>query len=44
MYDNDFLSCHDVDPIFRSALKNKYSLKKIQTVLDDESQTSVLNY
>ncbi len=44
MYDNDFLSCHDVDPIFYSVLQNKYSLKKIQAVSDDESQTIVLNY
>ena len=43
MYDNVYWSCNDVDPIVYSALQNKQSLKKIQTVLDDESQTIVLN-
>ena len=44
MYDNKYWSCHDVDSIFYSALQNKYSLKKIQTVLEDESENIVLNF
>ena len=43
MYDIVYWSCNDVDPIVYSALQNKYSPKKIQTVLEDESETIVLN-
>ena len=43
MYDNEYWSCHSVDPIFYSALKI-LAQKKIETALEDDSETIVLNF